>query len=83
MAVSHHCVGGFRVDRAHLDGAAVRRPFLLVPGQVTDQVSWARVIWSQPNARHCAANARELDRKAHVNLSQMARMQMWPQLARG
>lgn len=27
-----------------LDRATVRRPFLLVPGQVTDQVSWARVI---------------------------------------
>jgi hypothetical protein len=129
-----------------LDRATVRRPFLLVPGQVADQVSWARVIrharcaegsldpdqwfpvsaeagkarrrrpqrspsalnawyeprawrsrcgtgisastvsgaaWSQPNARHCAADACELDGKAHVKLSQMARMQMWPQLARG
>jgi Transcription factor WhiB len=27
-----------------LDRATVRRPFLLVPGQVADQVSWARVI---------------------------------------
>jgi hypothetical protein len=27
-----------------LDRATVRRPFLLFPGQVTDQVSWARVI---------------------------------------
>jgi Transcription factor WhiB len=26
------------------DRATVRWPFLLVPGQVTDQVSWARVI---------------------------------------
>jgi hypothetical protein len=27
-----------------LDRATVRRPFLLFPGQVTDQVSWARVL---------------------------------------
>ena len=27
-----------------LDRATARRPFLLFPGQVTDQVSWARVI---------------------------------------
>ena len=27
-----------------LDRATVQRPFLLVPGQVTDQISWARVI---------------------------------------
>ena len=27
-----------------LDRATVRRPFLLVPGQATDPVSWARII---------------------------------------
>jgi len=45
MAVSRTtaCVDSESVVHA-LDRATVRRPFLLVPGQVTDQVSWARVI---------------------------------------
>ena len=46
-----------------LDTATVRRPILLVPGQVADQVSWARVI------RHarCAEGSLDPDQWFPVN----------------
>ena len=40
-----------------LDRTAVRRPYLLVPGPVTDQASWARVI----SHAQCADGSLDLD----------------------